>query len=86
MPMDESLPLLIVYSRRGCHLCEEMLEELEPLVRGRARVRVDDVDTDPTWAELYGLLVPVLYYSGSEVCRYRLDRKALLTLLSDSKI
>ncbi|MBT5891290.1 MAG: glutaredoxin family protein [Chromatiales bacterium] len=84
--MDEPLPLLIVYSRRGCHLCEEMLEELEPLVRGRAQVRVNDVDTNPEWVELYGLLVPVLYYSGSEVCRYRLDRKALLKLLSDSKI
>ena len=76
--MDESLPLLIVYSRRGCHLREEML--------GRAQVRVNDVDTNSEWVELYGLLVPVLYYSGSEVCRYRLDRKALLTLLSDSKI
>jgi len=74
----------IVYSRRGCHLCDEMLEELEPLLRGRAGLRVEDVDTNPEWVELYGLLVPVLYYAGTEVCRYQLDRSAVLQLLSES--
>jgi hypothetical protein len=84
--MTAALPLITVYSRRGCHLCEELLEELEPLVRGRAAVRVEDVDTQPEWVELYGLLVPVVYYAGSEVCRYQLDRSAILQLLSESKV
>ncbi len=80
--MSAELPLITVYSRRGCHLCEELLEELEPLIRGRAAVKVEDVDTNPEWVELYGLLVPVVYYAGSEVCRYQLDRSAILQLFS----
>ena len=80
-----NLSEIIVYSRRGCHLCEDLLEELEPLTRGRATIRVLDVDAKPEWAELYGLLVPVVYYAGSEVCRYHLDRGKVLALLADSE-
>jgi hypothetical protein len=80
--MSSSPSLITVYSRRGCHLCEELLEELEPLVRGLAEIRVEDVDMNPEWVELYGLLVPVVYYAGSEVCRYKLDRSAIHQLFS----
>ena len=80
--MTDTQPEIIVYSRQGCHLCEDLLEELEPLVRGRATIRGEDVDTKPEWAELYGLLVPVVYYAGAEVCRFKLDRSAALQLLS----
>jgi hypothetical protein len=72
----------ILYSRRGCHLCDELLEELEPLCRGRLEICVRDVDTSPEWLERYGLLVPVLYYGESEVCRYRMDREAVLEVLN----
>lgn len=73
---------LVVYSRRGCHLCEEMLEELEPLCRGRASLIVRDVDSRPEWADEYGLYVPVLVADGKEVARYRLNREAVVALLA----
>ena len=72
----------VVYSRRGCHLCEEMLELLEPLCRGKASISVRDVDTNPEWLEAYGLLVPVLYLGEKEVCRYQLDRQQVIDLLT----
>jgi len=72
----------VVYSRRGCHLCEEMLEQLEPLCRGRAALRVEDVDTEPEWADAYGLHVPVLVVDGLEICRYQLDKAAVSQLLA----
>ena len=75
----------IVYSRRGCHLCEEMLEQLEPLCRGRAAISVRDVDTNPEWLEAYGLLVPVLCLDGKELCRYQLDRQQVVDLLAAEK-
>ena len=68
----------VVYSRRGCHLCEEMLEQLEPLCRGKATIVVRDVDTRPEWVEQYGLLVPVLTENEQEICRYQLDRARFL--------
>ena len=71
-----------VYSRRGCHLCEEMLEELEPLLRGRALLEVVDVDDSTEWVERFGDRVPVLERDGEVVCEFRLDREALAGALA----
>jgi hypothetical protein len=63
-------------------LCEELLEQLEPLCRGRAEIVVRDVDTRPEWAASYGLRIPVLVAGDEEVCHYTLDRQAVLALLA----
>ena len=76
----------VVYSRRGCHLCEDMLEALEPLCRGRASVIVRDVDSREDWAQAYGLHVPVLVADGKEISRYQMDRKAVIALLASGKV
>ena len=76
----------VIYSRRGCHLCEEMLEILEPLCRGRASVTVHDVDSRPEWADAFGLYVPVLYVDGREVSRYQLNREAVVALLGNEQV
>ncbi|HSG58311.1 MAG TPA: glutaredoxin family protein [Woeseiaceae bacterium] len=73
---------IIVYSRRGCHLCERLLEELLPLVRGRLEVVVRDVDTRDDWKADYDTRVPVVEYDGEFVCQYHLDRDALARILS----
>ena len=78
------LPEIIVYSRRGCHLCELLLEQLEPLVRARARITVRDVDDRPDWREAYGKRVPVVCGGAEEICHYHLDRTAVLTHLKAS--
>ena len=70
-----------VYTRRGCHLCEVLIEELMPLVRGRARVHLRDVDTSPELARRYGLRIPVLEAGGKVLCEYRLDREQVLRCL-----
>ncbi|MGI9331238.1 MAG: glutaredoxin family protein [Gammaproteobacteria bacterium] len=72
---------LTVYSRRGCHLCEDLLGELEPLLRQRAHLAVVDVDTDESLRERYGVLVPVVCADEQELCRYHLDRPAVLAWL-----
>jgi hypothetical protein len=61
-----------------------MLEELEPLCRGRVHLVVEDVDTRPEWQKTHGDNVPVLVADGQEVCRYRLDRGAVLELIRDT--
>jgi hypothetical protein len=63
-----------MYSRPGCSLCEEMLEELAalPAARGIA-VQVTDVDRDPALRERYGHKIPVLLLAGELVCHGRLD-------------
>ena len=72
-----SLPSIRVYSRPGCHLCEELLEELLPLVRGRAQVSVEDIDSRAEWAAAYGTRIPVVELDGDFICQYRLDAAAV---------
>ena len=72
----------VVYSRRGCHLCDEMLEQLESLCRDDDQLTVLDVDARPEWAEAYGVFVPVLLLDGQEICRYELDKKAVAALFA----
>ncbi len=74
---ESSVAELVVYSRRGCHLCEQLLGELEPLVSRRAVVRVVDIDTSPNLQQTYGDKVPVVEGDGTELCRYRLDKRAI---------
>ena len=73
---------LTVYSRQGCHLCEELIESLLPLVRGRLDIEVIDVDTSAALREIYGERVPVLEHAGCFICQYTLDEAALRALLA----
>ena len=76
------MPELQVFSRRGCHLCEILLEELLPLAQGRAEVVVCDIDTRDDWRAAYDNRVPVVKYDGEFICQYHLDRSALTRILS----
>jgi hypothetical protein len=71
-----------VYSRPGCHLCEEFIEELIPLCRGRVRLVVEDVDRDPALREAYGLRIPVLCAGSREVCATRVNHAAVRAALA----
>jgi len=73
---------LHVYSRQGCHLCELLLEELLPFVRGRLDVIVHDIDSREDWKSVYDTRVPVIEYDGELICQYHLDRQALAAILS----
>ena len=66
-----------VFSRHGCHLCEVLIEELLPIVEGRATVSVHDVDTRPEWIARYGDRVPVVELGGHPLCEFMLDAQAV---------
>ena len=69
---------LVVYIRHGCHLCTDMVHELELL---KTELDFDytlsDVDTDAALVEKYGDRVPVLVGGDTEVCWFFLDRDRL---------
>jgi thioredoxin-like negative regulator of GroEL len=74
---------LVVLSREGCGLCEDMLHGLADLERnqGLPPVTVVDVDSDPQLARQFGLKVPVLLLDGSVICHYTLNSNELLRLV-----
>ena len=71
-----------VFSRRGCHLCELLIEELLPLIDGRMALEVCDIDSREEWRKEYDTRVPVVKYDGALICQYHLDREALASILN----
>lgn len=65
---------LTLYTRAGCHLCEEMKAALGPLLRefGAGLVEVD-VDGNEELRAMYGNDVPVLLLGARKVAKHRLD-------------
>ncbi len=68
------LPALVVYSRPGCHLCEDTRDLLVALLseRGAAGLAVPpvvecDIETNDDWLRRYLLTIPVVAYGGREL-------------------
>ena len=70
-----------VFSRQGCHLCEGLIDQLLPLLRGKADGAVHDIDTRPDWREKYAVRIPVLEFEGQVVSQFRLDHEAVKLIL-----
>ena len=67
-----------LYSRAGCGLCEEMIEELAALPQAQAvPLDIADVDQNALIRARYGHKVPVLLLNGELVCHGRLDTEEL---------
>ena len=81
MRRSDLMQKLQVYSRQGCHLCELLIEELLPMVRGRLELEIRDIDTRCDWLARYDRRVPVLEYRGALISEYPLDRDAVFKLL-----
>jgi hypothetical protein len=76
-------PGLRVYSKPGCHLCEILIEELLPLIRGHLDLEVVDIESRPDWLRDYGTRIPVVEFNSETVCQYKLDTGAILKILAD---
>ena len=63
-----------IYSRPGCHLCDEAKEVIE---RVRRRVAFDlkvvNIETDQDLEKQYGDQIPVVFVNGVKVFKYRVD-------------
>jgi hypothetical protein len=73
---------LVLYSRPGCHLCDDLATELEPHIRGRAAVRVVNIDDDLELKKRYALRIPVLAAGERELSGYPLDAGAVEAFLA----
>lgn len=77
---------LTLYSKPGCHLCEELrtlLDELQPQF-GFALEEIDITD-DPALFVEYRHDIPVLLEGGNEIARGRIAERDLVQLLTGKK-
>lgn len=71
-------PQVLLFSRAGCHLCEEANELL---VRHGLEPQVLDVDANPELRAKYDTCVPVVVIDGKERFRGRVNEVLLKRLL-----
>ena len=75
---------IVVYSKVGCSLCVEAVDEVE---RVRKEIPFDlnevDVEDDPALLEKYGHLIPVVELDGRVIFEYFVDAVQLRTYLKE---
>jgi thiol-disulfide isomerase/thioredoxin len=77
--------VLTLYSRPGCHLCDEMkavVQRAAHAVDASITVEEIDISTDPELEARYGLEIPVLLVDGKKAAKYRVAEGELARLLS----
>jgi glutaredoxin len=72
------VPVLTVYGKPGCHLCDDARVAVREVLAGRdVRLREVDVTLDPLLERRYGERIPVVALDGEELFEYAVDPDAL---------
>ena len=75
-----------LYTRPGCHLCDEAKSQMAPvLAEFGARLREVNIDADPELRELYDLDVPVIFLADRKIAKHRVDARQFRRQLADAR-
>jgi glutaredoxin len=67
-----------IYSRPGCHLCDEAKDIIDRVRKRHAfAVRVINIEGDPALESAYGTEIPVVFINGSKAFKYHVDEREL---------
>jgi len=76
---------LTIYSKPGCHLCDEMKSLVHRVVAQHSNepIAVDEIDisSDPDLLDRYGLEIPVLLVDGKKTAKYRVSEQELRRMI-----
>ncbi len=77
---------LTIYSKPGCHLCDEMKSTVRRVLSTRTAeptISVEEIDisVDPALLDRYGLEIPVLLIDGKKAAKYRVSEQELTQML-----
>ena len=90
-PEDERLRTagaleITLYTRPGCHLCEEAKAAIEPLVEEfGARLREVNIDEDRDLTDRYGWDIPVLFVGTRKVAKHRVNLEQFRRCLEEAR-
>ena len=78
------MALVTVYSKPGCHLCEDALRTLERMQKQTPfDLEEINIQADPALLAEYGEQVPVIMLNGTFVFEYVVDEPRLRQLLKE---
>jgi glutaredoxin len=74
-----------LYTRPGCHLCEEAKAQIAPLLqRVGVALREVNIDEDAALRERYNVDVPVIFLGLRKVAKHRVDVKQFRRQLEEA--
>ena len=75
-----------LYTRPGCHLCEEAKTAIEPLLREfGASLREVNIENDAVLEERYGWDIPVIFIGARKAAKHRVDVEQFRRQLEQAK-
>jgi glutaredoxin len=75
-----------LYTRPGCHLCEEAKAAITPLLcEFGAALREVNIDSDPILEERYGRDIPVIFLGARKAAKHRVDVQQFRRQLRESE-
>ena len=75
--------VLTLLSRNYCHLCDEMVSGLLPLLeKFSVKLEIVDIDEDAALEARYGDDVPLLLHQDVALCHYVLDADMLIQYIN----
>jgi glutaredoxin len=75
-----------LYTRPGCHLCDEAKSAIAPLLREfGASLREVNIDDHPALKELYGSDIPVIFIGQKKAAKHRVDVEQFRRQLRDAQ-
>ena len=74
-----------LYTRPGCHLCEEAKAAIAPLLQEfGATLREVNIDADPVLKECYGWDIPVIFIGQKKAAKHRVELKQFRRQLQEA--
>jgi glutaredoxin len=78
-------PDVTLYSKAGCHLCEEAKTAIAPLLREfRATLCEIDIEGDAALMERFGCDIPVIYIGRKKAAKHRVNLEQFRRQLLDA--
>jgi glutaredoxin len=75
-----------LYTRPGCHLCEETKAAIAPLLREFGAVlREVNIENDAALEERYGWDIPVIFIGARKAAKHRVDVEQFRRQLGQAK-
>ncbi len=75
-----------LYTRPGCHLCEEAKSAIAPLLREfNAVLREVNIESDAVLEGRYGRDIPVIFIGARKAAKHRVDVEQFRRQLRESK-
>jgi glutaredoxin len=75
-----------LYTRPGCHLCEEAKALMQPLLRQFcATLREVNIEEDQELTRRYGMDIPVIFIGAHKAAKHRVDPRQFRRQLEEAR-